>query len=230
MTEITVIEVSGRHHRSLGAISVAPDADAYPDTRFRDLLGAAAWSRLPAVVRRRFSVPLEAGDQRMFQGEVVETRLSLAGRVVANLARLAGGPLPYADGATGPATVIVTEDPALGGQIWTRTYTQSGRFPQTINSVKRFSGPTGLEEYLGLGLIMRLTLTSELGDLVFRSAGYDIAVRDRRWALPRWLWPGLCTITHHALGSERFSFTLELDHPRLGRLVKQVAVFQEVAS
>ncbi len=167
---------------------------------------------------------------RLYRGSVVETRLSRIGVIVAGLARVLGGPLPDQDGARGPASVLVTESAVLGGQIWTRTYTRPGRFPQTINSVKRFSGPTGLEEYLGFGLVMRLVLAVEGGDLVFRSAGYDVMVGGWRVALPGWLSPGVCTITHRDLGARRFAFLLELCHPLFGRLAHQTAVFEEVGS
>lgn len=205
------------------------------DPRFRDLLGAEAWGRLPAPVQRRFARPLADGAVRIFRGSVTATSLSLAGRILARAARLVGGPLPDTDGATGPAVVVVSASPSLNGQIWTRTYTRPGRLPQTINSVKRFAGPTGLEEYLGWGLVMRLTVQGECGPcdttsaLVFRSAGYDLLLFRRRIPLPRLLTPGQCTITHRDEGAGRFSFTLSLDHERLGRLVHQVAHFDEAS-
>lgn len=200
------------------------------DTRFHDLLGPAAWASLPGTVRHRFSRPLAPGEMRLFQGRVTATTLSPAGRILATLARLVGGPLPDTDAATGPATVLVTECPTLGGQIWTRTYTRPHGIPQTINSVKRFSGPTGLEEDLGHGLRMRLTLHAEHGALVFRSAGFALAIGNLCLTLPGWLSPGRCTITHRDEGHGRFSFTLELTHPWLGRLVHQIAHFEEVLS
>ncbi|MEZ5817225.1 MAG: DUF4166 domain-containing protein [Hyphomicrobiaceae bacterium] len=217
-------------HRASGSIAdtswCAPRQA--PDQRFARLLGDAAWHTLPARVRYRFSRHLAPGETRLFRGRVVSTRLSLAGRIFAQLARVAGSPLPETDGASGPATVLVTEAPTLGGQVWTRTYTRARNFPQTINSVKRFSGPTGLEEYLGHGLVMRLRLAAEDGCLVFRSAGYDVLVAGQRIPLPRWLTPGTCTITHRDLGGGVFAFTLGLEHAWLGELVHQVAHFEEV--
>ena len=234
MTELTVSrnEPSRPYPGSPVRLQVpeASGAVGLADDRFHRLLGREAWATLPDSVRRRFSKHLAPGEVRRFVGEVTETTLSRAGRILARLGRLAGGPLPDTDGAIGPATVIVTEDAGLGGQVWTRTYARPGGFPQTINSVKRFRGPTGLEEYLGYGLVMRLTLHAEAGALVFRSSGYDLDVLGRRLALPRWLTPGRCTIIHLAEGGDRFSFTLALDHPRLGRLVRQVATFEEVAA
>jgi hypothetical protein len=200
------------------------------DTRFRELAGADAWARLPEAVRQRFSRPIGPGGMRLFRGQVIATSLSRTGRILARMAVLVGRPLPDQDGATGPATVIVTESPTLGGQIWTRTYSRPGRRPQTINSVKCFAGPTGLEEHLGHGLIMSLSLGVEAGALVFRSAGYALGIGRRRLRLPHWLMPGTCTITHRDEGAGVFSFTLALDHPWLGRLAYQAALFEEVAA
>jgi hypothetical protein len=198
------------------------------DLRFRALLGEAAWRRLPEAVRSRFSKRLDDGEARLFAGEVTHTELSTAGWLLARVARLAGGPLPDTDAASGPATVLVREDARLGGQIWTRTYSRPGRLPQTISSVKRFRGNTGLEEHLGFGLVMALTLSVEGGALVFRSAGYGISAFGRRFDIPDWLSPGRCTIIHRAHGDRWFTFTLDLTHPRFGRLMRQVAVFEEV--
>lgn len=197
------------------------------DDRYRRLLGEAAWLRLPASVRRRFSRHLAANQQTVYRGEVVRMELSRWGSLLAQAARLVGGPLPFTRGALGPCAVVVAEQEVLGGQIWSRCYTRPGRFPQVIHSVKRFSGPTGLEEYLGLGLVMRLTLHEEDGRLVFRSAGYALRIAGRAIALPAWATPGRCTVTHRVETDDRFSFTLTLDHDLFGRLVHQVAFFEE---
>lgn len=204
----------------------APRSAAH-DTRYRALLGDAAWGRLPAAVRRRFSRKLAADQQVIYRGEVVEMSLSRAGYVLAQIGRLVGAPLPFTPGATGSAVVVVTEAPALGGQIWSRSYPRPGRFPQVIHSAKRFAGPTGLEEYLGLGLVMTLALGEDEGMLVFESRGFAIEVFGRRIGVPRWLSPGRCVIRHRNETDHRFSFTLTLDHPWLGRLAHQVAFFED---
>lgn len=198
------------------------------EDRYRRLAGEAAWQRLPAMVRQRFSKRLAAGSQSIYRGEVVCMELSWCGWLLAQMARLAGGPLPYTHDALGPCVVVVTEDAALGGYVWSRSYPRPGRFPQVVHSAKRFSGPTGLEEYLGFGLIMNLTVHESDGALVFRSKGYAIEAMGRRLRLPGWLSPGECEVTHRAESDARFSFTLTLDHPWLGRLAQQVAFFEEV--
>lgn len=206
----------------------ARDGGFVGDMRFRTLVGEAGWSRLPEAVRRRFSKTLAPGEAALYRGAVVATELSGLGRVLASAARLIGSPLPDTRGATGAALVSVIEDPRCRGQIWTRTYARAGRFPQVVHSMKRFAGPTGLEEYVGAGIGMTLRVTVEDGALVFRSVSYFLEVGGMRVRLPAFATPGQMTITHRDLGRQ-FLFDLELRHPRFGVLIHQSAVFEDVA-
>jgi hypothetical protein len=201
----------------------APDEDG----RFRDLLGDTAWSRLPPSVRRRFSRRLAPGETALFAGQIVAMRRSFAGWLLTQLARPIGAPLPLSAMRGMPAAVTVAEAPGLGGQTWTRIYGRHRRFPQAIHSVKRFAGPTGLEEYLGGGISMALTLAVEGDALVFRSREYLLRLGDVRIRLPRWLSPGAMTVTHREEPADRFSFTLEVHHPWFGLLLHQTALFRE---
>jgi hypothetical protein len=200
------------------------------DLRFRALLSNEDWASLPLPVRQRFSKRLAGGRTIVYAGEVLETRMSGAGWCLAQLARLIGGPLPASREANVPAVVIVTEDMATGGQIWTRLYTRRDGFPQIIHSSKRFAGSTGIEEYLGRGFGMALRVGVHDGALVFRSDSYFFKLFGKRFRLPAWLSPGMMTVTHTEQGDGRFEFTLEVNHPRLGALIRQSAVFRESAS
>ncbi len=204
-----------------------PAPSSVEDIRFRTLVGEAAWAQLPDAVRCRFSRHLAPNETIIYRGEVLRTRLSRAGRVLAFLARAIGAPLPLSDGATGPALVVVTEDERLGGQCWLRIYSRPGRFPQAIHSAKRFRGPTGLEEYVGRGIGMALRVTVEDGALIFRSAGYFLALGAWRLPIPRLLHPGGMTIAHRDLGDGAFAFTLEVKHRLAGQLVEQIAYFRD---
>jgi hypothetical protein len=197
------------------------------DLRFRTLVGEAAWAELPEAVRRRFSKCLGSDETLIYPGTVIATQLSRAGRVLSFLARAIGAPLPLTNGATGPALVVVTEDPRLGGQTWLRIYARPGRFPQAIHSAKRFRGPTGLEEYVGCGIGMSLRVTVEAGALVFRSAAYFLELGGWRLTIPRALHPGRMQIEHRDEGDGSFAFTLALTHPLFGRLVYQLAIFRD---
>jgi hypothetical protein len=207
----------------------ANDSDdaALGDLRFRSLLSQTDWASLPLPIRRRFSRRLGAGDSVVYVGEVVETSLTWVGRLFGHLARLIGGPLPTSSDCGVPAVVTVTEDAASGGQHWTRLYVRRARFPQVIQSSKQFAGPTGLEEYVGCGVGMALTIHVAADTLLFRSAGYFIRFGGFRVRLPSWITPGRITVGHVERGRGQFLFTLECVHPVFGTIIRQTALFRE---
>lgn len=206
----------------------SPDGPArIEDIRFRTLAGAEAWNRLPAAVRARFERHIGAGASILYAGEVVECRMSRAGRLLCQLVRLVGAPLPLSRDTFVPAVVSVTEDGAGGGQLWTRVYGRRRGFPQVIHSAKRFAGPTGLEEYVGRGLGIALRLEVQREALHFLSDHYFLKAGRARLRLPRWLSPGLMRVSHIDCGQGSFAFVLSLVHPLLGELVRQTAMFEE---
>lgn len=201
------------------------------------------WWRLPEAVRRRFAADPTPGATRLYTGTVIATELSAIGQVIAHLARLAGGPMPFTNGAVGPTTVAVTHVADLHGsgvdaQVWTRSYARDGAFPQVIQSAKCFAGPTRLEERLGYGLTMRLQVTADgapgFADLVFNSTVYVLSLGQLSLTLPAWLSPGRCEVRHRDEGhregdvTRAFTFTLTITHPLFGRLLRQVARYHEV--
>lgn len=215
--------VQGRYQGWRRALPEPQADDAHP---FRRLLGAERWAALPAAVRERFRRRIGPGGCLTYVGEVTECRMSRLGWLIAQAARLIGSPLPLHRDTGVPACVTVTEDRAGDGQFWTRQYGRRAGFPQVIYSAKRFTGPTGLEEYLGLGMGIALHLTAESGVLSFVSDHIFWRLGKLRLRLPRWLSPHL-TVAHIDCGHGRFVFTLDLTHPLAGRLVRQVAVFAD---
>jgi uncharacterized protein DUF4166 len=217
------------------------------DLRFRALMSEEEWAALPAAIRRRFSKRLSGGRTAVYVGTVLETQLSRAGWWLAQAARLIGGPLPVSRDAGVPSVVTVTEDVATRGQHWTRLYARRSGFPRIVHSSKRFAGPTGLEEYVGYGVGMALTIhveahvpekwepvfrkgqapTQEDSALVFRAAHYFLQLGRWRVRLPSWASPGALAVTHAELGDGRFLFRLDITHKRLGRLICQTAAFEE---
>jgi hypothetical protein len=200
------------------------------DHRFRALLPDDDWGRLPLAVWRRFSKRRAGGKTVVYVGEIEESSHSRAGWWLAQLTRLIGGPLPTGSETCVPIIVTVTEDAASGAQIWTRICARAKGFPQVIHSAKRFAGPTGLEEYIGCGISMALRLSVAHEALFFHSAGYFLSFGALRLPLPEWLMPGTLTVSHADLGGGTFRFSLELEHPRHGQLIRQSAIFREAAS
>lgn len=199
------------------------------DLRFRALLQPLEWETLPRAIRRRFSKHLKAADSVVYCGEVVETRMNRFGRILATALRVIGAPLPLDRNNTGAATVVtVTEETAGNGQIWTRHYSRRNGFPQVIHSAKGFRGPTGLEECIGHGIVMSLTLKTEPDRLLFFSHQFFLTLLGRRIALPKALCPGRLIVGHRELGDGRFEYTLDLRHRYLGQLVFQRATFHDM--
>lgn len=197
------------------------------DLRFRALLGEAAWAALPPATRARFGKRIAHCRTIVYAGEIVECRMNLAGRLLAQAARLIGGPLPTARDIDVPAAVSVTEDPASGGQFWTRLYGRRRGFPQVIHSSKRFAGPTGLEEYVGRGFGIALGAEVAGGALHFVSDHYFFAIGRLRLRIPRWLAPGRMRVSHIDCNHGLFAFVLVLRHPLFGEMIRQTAMFRD---
>lgn len=196
------------------------------ESAFAGLLGDR-WLFLPPSIRRRFSRRISAGACINYVGEVVECRMSLAGWLLAQAARAIGAPLPLGTDTGVSASVSVTADRDGTGQYWTRQYGRRHGFPQVIHSAKRFSGPTGLEEYLGLGVGIALRLETRHETLLFVSDHYFLKLGSVRLRIPGWVAPGRLVIGHVDLGHDSFAFTLDLAHPLLGALIHQTAVFAD---
>lgn len=209
------------------AIVLRQTDDALYDYRFRRLVSAHDWDALPDDVRRRFSKRLAGQRVVTYSGEIVWTRLSRAGWILAQFCRLIGAPLPLNQSGPAPAAVAVSEDKASGGQVWTRVYGRARRYPQVIHSAKRFAGATGLEEHIGGGFGMALTVRAEADALVFTSDHYFWQAGRFRLRLPRWLTPGATVVTHQHLGSGRFAFDLKVTHALFGEILNQHALFRD---
>lgn len=203
----------------------APCAGDLGDLRFRKLLGAYDWARLPEAVRKRFGKRLGVGQSANYAGRVLSCRMSICGWILAQASRLIGAPLPLEQDGGVAAIVSVTEDGASGGQVWTRVYARKRGFPQVIHSAKRFAGPTGLEEYLGGGFGIALKVCAIEGGIRFFSDHYFLQFRQMRLRLPRWIAPGLLTIDHRDCGGGSFTFTLALHHRLLGEVMHQHSSF-----
>ncbi|MEM1275883.1 MAG: DUF4166 domain-containing protein [Pseudomonadota bacterium] len=217
----------------LGAFTGTPDQFAPPsfhDPRFRGLLAEDDWLTLSEEVRKRFSRKLGRGQSTIYHGRTLELRMGWAGRLLAGLSRLIGGPLPINCDEGGAATVVVTMEPESGGQVWTRLYVRSRGFPQVIHSAKRFAGPTGLEEHIGYGIGMTLRLSTDADGLIFTSERYFATLLGHRVYLPSWLTPGRLVVRHEPHGRHAFCFGLQITHWALGELVHQVCIFEEAGS
>lgn len=203
------------------------------DRRFERLLPVDDWQKLPIAVQNRFRKRLDPGQSVVYRGQVSKMMMTRKGWLLAQIARLIGAPLPLDRASTSrPAMVCVSDDEATNGQIWTRIYCKRHGFPQAVNSVKRFEGPTGLEEHIGAGIGMGLKLRVDGAALLFEADHYFVKILGLKLRLPFWLAPGEMTIGHHDMsathGEGVFAFSLDLVHPRFGALIHQTVLFTDM--
>ena len=203
---------------------------AVGDLRFRTLVGEAAWAELPEAVRRRFSKCLAPDETLIYRGNVSSRpELSRAGRVLSFLARAIGSPLPLTDGATGPALVVVTEDPAprraeLAAHLHPPRPLPAG--DQLDQALPRRDGPRGVrglrDRHVAARHGRRRACSSSARPAYFLELG--------RWRLPL---PRAIASRPHADRAPRRGrraaspSRLQLTHPLLGRLVHQLAIFRD---
>ena len=207
-------------------IDAAPPEALY-DFRFRQLLGKHAWNTLPHKVQKRFSKRLSEGQVALYSGHIAEARFSKFGAFFAQACRLIGAPLPLHHDVGTSAAVSVAEDKASGGQHWTRIYHRKNGFPQAINSVKGFRGPTGLQEYIGCGIGMALTVGALENGLSFLSDHYFVEIGKLHLRLPRWMMQLRTEVRHIDIGDGWFDFSLSVSHKRLGELIYQRVRFED---
>lgn len=201
-----------------------------PDTvplDFQKLLGPEAWDRLPAAVQHRFGPHAADGLNTVYDGAML-VEASLFGRLVAQVCRLIGTPLAPWTGADVTTSVDVHED-RRGGLVWARTYRFEGHAPVLVSSTKLMTAQGDLLEVVRGGLGMALTATVEDGALHFRSRYYFASLGRLRIHIPDLITPGRAHVIHRDEGGGAFRFTMDFQHPWLGRTLFQDGVFRDPA-
>jgi Domain of unknown function (DUF4166) len=192
----------------------------------KEVLGNAAWARLPEAVRVRFTDTAHAVD---YVGEFETVRASLLGKVIAWTCQLIGTPVAPRTGSNVPAIVHV--GPSRRGTQWVREYQWPGHSPCTVRSTKVIAPDGTLVEELPAHLCMSLDVYEATGVLHFVSRDYyfDIMIpgtrRRMRFVLPLWLSPGATHVEHIDEANGWFRFTMTTIHPVFGEMFFQTGRF-----
>lgn len=189
---------------------------------YRKLVGEAGWRRLHPAAQRRFSRDATLAGPVTYDGNL-SVEMTGLGRLFAWCGLLFGSPLPVHAMADGAAEVRVYSDGADGVVYERHLSSALGR--EIVCSTKRPWTSERLLECTRRGLSMLLAVFEDNGNLVFESRGFGLLFGHRYLRIPDWLTPGTCRVTHAPIDHVRFRFTLELDHPRWGRLMTQSGIF-----
>ena len=194
---------------------------------YRSLLGEDAWNNLHPHIRHRFS--LEYLHQSVtYTGIMNVVYLSPAGKLLAQVCRLIGTPLALHSASDVKMRVDVYPDTKRGGIAWERYYLYRDFKPDRVVSTKRIYPVRGLVELVGAGFGMYLSVSVVDRAIVFRSSSYFWQLGKLRIALPDFLSPGNTTVMQKAFDDGRFQFTLDVDHPLLGKVCQQRGMFSEL--
>ena len=209
---------------------IAGNADGLPPTGcYQALLPNEHWEALPRAVKRRFGAEAceDRKEPKIYVGYIITHRQNWAGKLLAQIIRPFGAPLPL-DTKEGDATIVSVLDNATGnGQIWSRLYARQAGVPQVIQSTKTFSGPTGLEEFIGLGLSIPLALHATNRGLEFKSSTIRLNMLGRTITSPRQICAGLLKVVHRDEGDDEFTFIMSLEHPVFGDLMYLEARYRD---
>lgn len=209
-----------------------PPTTPIGDLRFRQLFTDQDWKALPPAVRERFGRRVAIGEALIYRGHVEYNHVNRWGRILNAALKLIGAPLPLDTQNTGAAAIVTVTEAPDGGQIWMRQYARADSqkpFPQIIQSAKRFTGATGIEEHIGKGIGMSLRACVEERELVFRAEDIFWDVGPVRLKLPRWLGPTVLRAGHEEVADNCFVFTLQLEHKWFGKMLDQRVWFQDDA-
>jgi hypothetical protein len=207
----------------LAGLDALPARDAAVRHGLREVLGTAAWLRLPPAVRARFA---EGAPDVSYAGAFEVVNASLLGRLFAWLGAVVGKPVVARTGVNVAARVHVRR--TADGIEWRREYHWGGAV-DVVTSTKIVRDGR-LIERLPARLNMPLDVREENRVLVFESRGYYFdfrfgALPGFRLPLPSFFSPGHTRVEHVDLGNGWFRFTLIVTHPWFGEMFFQSGRF-----
>lgn len=205
-----------------------PDLISDKKTNYRALLGEKAWCRLHPAIRKRFA---ENTYQQSvtYTGMMSDVYSSIAGRALAQFCRVVGTPLALHNGRNIPCKVEVYSNGKLQGMTWDRRYYFPGGKVNRVKSTKCISPESGLIEVVGCGFGMQLKIYEQDAALFFSSTEFFWQIGRFRIAIPDFLTPGHTIVSQRAIDDRNFEFTLNVNHPILGKVFYQAGVFKKEA-
>ncbi len=197
----------------------------------REVVGDAAWLRLPLAVRARFGEPVVAVD---YVGEFEIVRASWLGRMVATVCRLIGTPVVPHTGLNIPAIVHVGpvgEGVALEPGI---SLAQRGALSGALHEGDRSGWRARREASRATVHAPRRLRSRRRAHFVSRGYYFDVGRRDdgsvRKFPLPAFLSPGVTHVEHHDESGGWFRFTMTVRHPFFGEMFFQTGRFRAAGS
>ena len=199
------------------------------DNTYQNLLGSSQWLKLKPEIRKRFSVKPLMHSSIRYVGMMDVVKFNFMGWMFAQVCRLIGTPLAPYEGENIPMDIELVIHESTGGVSWNRTYKFNSGKITTVRSIKCLYSAGQLEEHIGFGFSMKLEVFERNGDLFFVSKDYLLRIGSLEVHLPRFITPGITTVSHEQISGARFRFTLSVVHPVFGETIYQIGEFRSVS-
>ena len=109
---------------------------------------------------------------------------------------------------------------------WDRFYAFKNKAVNRVKSTKCIRKNKGLVELVGFGFGMELKVSEKNGGIYFESQRFFWEHGGIKLTIPELLSPGKTIVSQKALANKCFEFRLDVTHPLLGKVFKQVGEFK----
>ena len=181
------------------------------------------WDKLPPVLQRHYNVP--TGSSTCLKGTMEIGYPAFLWPLI-NLIHLCGG-LVSRRGKHVETLVEKTISAQNEAFCWKRTLTYPDGKKDYFYSQMVYLQDHELIETVRFGFGLRLKVSVENRDLVYRSNGHIWQYGKLRLTFPDWLVLGGATIVEHAVSGQQFRLGFSIRHPLWGRCYWYHGVFKE---
>lgn len=179
------------------------------------------WNNLPTVIQKHYSIPNDSNSCLQGNMEIGYPNYLMP---LIYLIHLFGG-LVFKRGKEIETRVIKTVSKKNHKLYWQRTLSYSNHKKDHFRSQMIYLQDNELIEWVRFGFGLRLKVTVNNGDLIYRSHGHIWQYKNLRLTFPDWLLLGHATIIEHALSGQQFHLDFSIKHPLLGTSYWYYGVF-----
>lgn len=180
------------------------------------------WQELPEVIRTHYDLPMNRQASVLVEGAMDIGHPIRAWPLIA-ASRLAGALVPAGRGVS--VHVLKSTREGSGTLYWNRSLHYPDGRMATFLSTMEYIGENHLIEYTNHGIGIRMDVTVEEGELVYRSRGYACRRLSGRFTVPDGLLLGSAEIRERAISANQFELDFRIWHPLLGHIYRYGGVF-----
>lgn len=183
------------------------------------------WDRLAAPIRKHYTIQPMSSMATCLNGTLFVEYPAFMIPVIRVIRNLGG----LVDGRGSQIETVVRKRARTSdsGLYWHRSLRYADGSETTFSSRMEYLQDNEIIEYIQFGVGVRLRLTEEAHDLVYRSHGHILRLGSIKIVFPDWLLLGSATIREHAVSDSGIELDFKIEHPLWGRTYAYRGVFSE---